>query len=899
MKVFGGIHSTLHESVAPSDKALGSINVSVERGVLEARGGAAELWKRGSFNSSDIIYGAGFGRWEGHDEWIAIIKKNGDTTCTVYIVDENGSTIRNFASAAWTGRTASSWRFQQFGGYILAVNEDDGIWRWKIGGTTDEEWEPVSAVLQSVIEPTGDFTVANPPYPTRSWNSATETGVAPTSPTTFQVSASPTVVDGNLVLTQASNLGTTAYFYNWFTVDFATPLDLIDNRYLYLVCYVSCDWDDARPHEEPFFDFARQTFVYITDSTDAPGSESAAWSANWKQARAYVSLLEPSPAYTGRWATVGISLDLESTHDSSTATILDTINRLSIGIPMGAGNDYSVTLGPLFLGGTWMSKPYYEDQMTADPLQEPPKNANLPISDLSYVVTNYDTGTSSESSGTYTAIGRTYTFGQPYVLGNIPIGTAIDITLPAPSVGYDRTRLYRKRLSSAGGEWVLLTETAVATSFTDSYVDSATDPNAWPTTLVRESNYDFGGVLGDLAPTAITAWKGHVVLGVGTEVYLSYQGDPTRYVLPTRRSVSGAVVTDDPTVGRTLYMSNTISDTVLDLHGLDNLYAIGSEGVYVMIGDEAYSATPFRRLPGSFGAMNSGASCPHNGGVLAATTHGLYFYDMARSFIGESAERVVEVTETVRKTYEHLLAKGAPNDVKVASHDGEIWIVRGRFFLKRNRLGEWEYGEYSASMVLTGSGSSGTYGVAGSYLDTPTKDEVVTYGTARSLFGNLTYTTPTPGTTPLDGIEWLVPDPQWGMVAFSRSGIQFRLGKDLAKVPYNTDSGYSIPYSYTFMPDMNGRRARLKALTLHAHNKDTSTPAAQGSIRVIVEEFDGEGRTHAYAYDRAGDATFYSHDRLMGIGGVQTTITVCAMTSAQYVTRFNAVYDGAGGVNNT
>ncbi len=881
------LNTTLDQTLLKAGVLADAVNVSLSQNVLEARAGMAQFWKRGSFNSSDICYGFGFGRYGGVEEFLVLVKKNGDTNCTVYVVDESGSTIRNYSSDAWTKRSASDWRFAQFGKFIYAANESDGLWRWEIGASSDTGWAQVPTVLQSVVEPTGNFLVGKPPYSLRQWASATDTGVAPTSPTSFQVSTAPTVDEGNLVLEQTGNKGTTVLFYNWFTVSFSSALDLIDNRYLYCVCQISCDWDDTRTHEEPFYDISRQAFVYVTDSTDAPGSESSAWSANWKQARIYPSLLELSPAYNSRYATVGFHIDLESIHDSSTSTILDTVKQISIGVPMGSGNDYRVQLGPLFLGGVWMSKPYYEDQMSGDPLQEPPKNANLPVSDLSYVVTYYDTGTTSESSGEYTSIPRTFTFGQPYVSGNIPLGTEVNISLPAPSVGYDRTRLYRKRYSSAGGEWVLLTSTATATTFTDSYVDSATDPNAWPATLVRDANYNFGGVIGDLTPSAIAAWKGHLVLGVGEEVYMSYQGDATRFVMPVRKTLSGSIITDDPTIGRTLYMSNTIGDTVLSLIAQDVLYGVGYEGVYAMVGDSASDATPFRKMPGSYGAIGKSACCGYADGVLVGNKNGLYYSRLSR--LGTALEatnsEIVEMTQPVRRSWALMNAKGYLNDLVVSVVDEEIICARGRFVMRRTKDGQWEYHEYNSNALTSGETTGSVWGTAVSLPGLPTgynlaSGAVVTRNYCKSTYTNFDFT-PTVAGSVGSGFIGFHYDSKLGIFGMSRSGVLMQLDKAANGAKYKTDANYAIPWCAVFGDIPSTKGARFGDVSAYVEN--VSGGSSDGPVRFIVEEFSGKQGVMMVAQDRLQTQTDFNLKSFGSPGGFLAQIIVCSGNAAQRV----------------
>ena len=103
------------------------INCTVENGTIGARSGFGFLAERSSFNHNDVCYGACYCEYDGSFEYLAVIKRSGDSKARLWRYYVSGG--------AWTcvevtnGATADAgeWSFTQFDNYVYGVNANDVI----------------------------------------------------------------------------------------------------------------------------------------------------------------------------------------------------------------------------------------------------------------------------------------------------------------------------------------------------------------------------------------------------------------------------------------------------------------------------------------------------------------------------------------------------------------------------------------------------------------------------------------------------------------------------------------------------------------------------------------------------------------------------------------------------
>lgn len=909
-----GLASTVHPSQAKLGYASHAVNVRTTKGIIEARPGIGEMWQRTAANNGDKCWGAGFGRYNGTEEFIFVIQHNGSATAQVYSIGIDSTTgevtlLQTRTSAQWT-RTASDWYFVQNGEYIYGVNATDGMFRKKIGDNTEVAWRQVQLQIVNSAETTFNAEINNPRpdyvvtdvWATGSGDFAGTYTVLDTC--SFGGALTATVADNQILIENAGGRTGNESFDVWVVITLTGTYDFTQSRYwgIPIETRPYDDTDGDRTNEEPILDVARAFDVRITEDATAPAASISDLSdAKWKQVRCYARPTEISPDNDNFFVGVGLAVDFDHANFGATNN-LDAVKKIAIKVPMRSGNDWALMIGSPYQGGTMMSKARYWHYMdgdqarTIDPVSHYGQQTFI---DLEYAITQFDTGASLESTPSYETVNGIAALGLGKWNQSLPLGASVRVTYSAPSGIYERVRIYRRRHSD-GRKWYLVYQSSDINGGTwvDSRVDAAGDCYDWSaeslavagSTIIRDADYDFGVSAALLGASAITSWRGHMVLGVGEEVYLSYQGQPHRYVAPYRSTVPGAVTTDDPTMGRTLYMSYTLSDKVLALHAPDELYGVGYEGVYAMVGESALSASNFRKLPGSYGALGARASAPYKDGILVAAREGLFFYQISRlgASIEETRTSIEELTAGVRGTYQFLIAKGAPNDVVVSVVGTEIYVARGRYVMKLNSEGEWEFHAYSSDALQSGATSPSTYGTVTAFPTIPDRGTAVTRHAAKNTYGPFDFTQP----TSLAGSEspgwiWFFDDAQLGKFGVSRQGILMRLDSDWSGNEYKVDANYAIPWAYAYT-DFNETSATLERL--EAAIESQSTDAGVGVVRFLIEAYDARGGTKVFAVDRAANETRLSLPGANTQGGSGHLITVAGQSSAHRVIWIDAAF---------
>lgn len=926
------LSTTLDATLLPEGAVAASVNATFEHGLAgEARAGMAEVYKRGSHSSSDVFLGAGFGRYDGTEIVVYVVQEGGSGNGKIRGYNLGTGAAISFADAHWTGLSATPWRFHQFGAYLYAINATDDntgrFWRFKITGTTSAAWERVP-IIWSDYDPSDATVTLERPAPAYSANIAWNTGVlagsisTPVADGTFYPTAA-SVSGTRLKVENTGNTSTSETFVSWFMFNLTSPLDLRKNRYWYFEAQIESPgpdgWSDTRLHEEPYFDIISRQLYYCWVTDNAAASTTAIPASGvWKEARVRVVELENVHPLGYGPTKIGIYVDFDglqfgdATISPSAPNWISGIDKIAIGLPMRSGNDYEVYLTSPLQGGAFMSKPEYwafmdgySNDFTTNPIQYyGPK-----LKPLEYATVSYKTGPDSESSATFARISGVDCVGLPQWNALLPMGAGVNISVPGPASGFTGVRVFRRRWGFAE-RWECIYEGAGTTTITDYRVEAPYDIMPWHDTglwsgmpsspILRDATYVWGSQTSVFTGQCLTSWKGHMVIGNGEEVYFSFQGDPTKYLRPERDRVTYEDDIDDPTLGRTLYMSNTISDTVLGLVAQDALYGVGYEGVYALVGNSALDSTEFRKLPNAYGAMGKDALCPFQDGVIVANATGLYYVRVTRlgTALEETSAQVIELTKDIRPTWAMMIAKGAPNELVVRVLDDQIYAFRGRFCCKRNKSGEWEYHEYSSDALQTGATTTSTYGTPVSLPSLPpTRPTSVPRRTGKSVYSGFSWASPVPGTTLLPGISWLAYDSSAGSFGMSRSGILFRMDKALNGVSYTTDANYAIPYMVAFSEIM-GRTPRSRI-----HNVEIvpefASGASTGPIHVLVEEYDGSQGSKVYGFAQAEDDIAFNSANFSTLGGQYMQFIIVSGSAGNKIIHFgfNWVDVGAGKAN--
>lgn len=916
-----GLQTSRHMSACEPGTAQSMLNCDVNNGVLQARAGIGLIWRRphdsydnSDYSEDDVCYGMAFARYGGEKEIIAIVKHAANTHCDVYSINpEDGTFNAHFDVTAWNYRYASDWHFCQQGEYLYAVNQNDGYWKKKIGDYTEPSWAKVNITLVNAVGSStsgahsASISTPAPSYAQSNlWNSGSWAGAYSVVESGFWGAPTSAITSNELVFTIATDSTRHPNGKLWHVFTYTTPINLERSRYWSIPVSVDCEWDDTRQNEEPYLDILGAKYCRVLISSDATAPASALTDFDdpkWIEVRAYMTPNDVSPSNSNQYASVSLSVDFEELQAGGMNTALDSVKKIAIFVPISAGNNFTCTVGVPYQGGNMLSKPssaYFMDGGSGRAVDPFAYYGAGTFKDIEYAVTYYNTGTLVESEATKLTVNSAYSLGAPIFPNALPLGAKVSITHGAASGGYDRVRIYRKRHSD-GGQWYLIYQSSgsSASSYTDSFVDDLTDPLDWDSDLgavtqeIYEAGHDFGFTEEALYPSAITAWRGHMVLGVGSVVYLSYQGEPEKFVAPQWES-AGILDTDDPTLGRTLYMSYTLGDSCLALHAPNELYAIGSEGVYAMVGESALDSTPFRRLPGAHGCIGARASCPLNDGVLVATYYGLFWYKIARvgTAIEMTTTEVSEVTKDVRQTYLDLIGMGSPNDVVVQVHQNQIFIIRGRFFMKRNKDGGWEFGAWHAESLSEGTPASGPYGVADDLPDLPVYGINVHRREVKSDYTGFGFSAVTGSGTVQMGMQVLHSDPEMGLMGATKSGMLVRLENDLDGTPFVTDIGYPIPWIYCWNERIAPYGQKVDAVRCLVESETTA--ASAGVVRVLIEEWDGVNGARAYGQDKLSSDGSFNVFEVNSEGGFGHTVTVVGQTSAHKVARMFISFSDVG-----
>lgn len=903
----GPTYNRTHRSQVPAGRIWRGVNASADRAVAEARPGCAMLWRRSGQNAADVAYGYGFGRWNGVEEWLIFIKPNGSSAVTVYSVNAVTGVTTTYAVPAWNDRSPSEWTVTQFQGYLYASNPVDGLWQKAIGDTTATAWRRVPTILESLSRSDGTVTLErpNPHYnPLYEWGSGALAGTA------ANATSHTAAVSGGVIEMQRTIVDTA--LKSWLipiTFELSAAWDVREQRYLFLDLWLESDlatpWDPAQSSMLPYFKLTEPVRVYIHDSAGATvpnvATDATFPGLGYKQGRCYVVLEERSPeagaAAAGKWTRIGVAIDLDHTQTRDVAPIMIAgIRKFSLLVPFYAGSVHTLNVGSPYVGGVFLNKPDYTAYMDGGDARtvETVAHYGARLKDIEYAICSFDGG--NESAATFARLSNIDAVGRPILPGSLPLGARARVRYPVPAGGFTGIRIFRKRIDD-GGRWYCIHQTSAGTAgeIIDARVDALQDAAPWNEVgAIRAAGYDFGSQTFDLLPSHVATWKGSLALAVGGESYLSRFEDPSHYVLPQRLAPRGSGVdTDDVAAGATGYMADDLSDSVLCQVAQDILYAAGRNGIYATVGDSAAGSTPFRKIPGSVGALGSRAMCGFRGGVIVAGAKALWFYRVSRAWAlsSETDSERDELTADVPDSYADLLRLGGSAPVVVGVREDEIWVMRGRALLRRTRYGSWEFGVWASGALSTGSnGDNSTYGTASDWPNALPADRSTV-----SVLGSL----------PLCGIDlatvvsspWVAAmhaDSTYGLTMLSSSGVLLRIGENAAGNVYRSDAGYAIPWAAAFGTLQSKERSRAEDVQVRTETADVGGYA----LRVLCESYDGGGGNFV-SYAVITDTAKVRNPKFASKSGWEHTISVGARSALHSVTGIwiDATGTGPGGSN--
>lgn len=733
-----GLSTTLARRLLGPGQLAECWNATGERGQAEARPGFAIIQKL--IGSDGDIFGMGYGRYDNTEEYVVIGKPATDTLASVYVLGVNDGEWPYDVETYGDNLTAvGNWQFSQFGEHIYAVNNSAGLYRRRIGSTSGvETWQKVNTQFRYDVQSDID----TDELVTRRWNNALD---VPSIYAVGTYSANDASLidaeDGVFRIDQTSDwqgsLAQHVDSHSFFvaaisdngiaTAGTATGVSFIASRYVSLsftFTKLDTDGNEVPPGSSDNFgpSVANPSMCYVSTVASASMPTGTPIGIAPYITQPYRNTW-PSPWFKVPMKEVQLSphnivwtLDFDRLA-RETGIDITQIRKIACGFWIHSRVRFRVTCAPMQLGGVFLNKPTRDSFMVDDP--EGTYTGQL--KEMEYAVQYFNSTTTIESSGVIVNLGIQHGYGVPVTTGaTLPVGNRAKVTLTegtganAPA-NFDKIRVWRRRHADSDKWYLISTATNADGYYVDALVDALDDIATWPTTLIRDSTHEFtGGVDQSLLASAVWAWKGHLCLGVEREVYMSYGGTPNLFVPPLRDNPQ-FFDSDDPTMGRTLYMAQDQSDTVLGGIADDFQYLMGRRGVYAMVGDSALTASPPRLLPGSKGTFGYRSYCKFAGGVLAANEEGLYHHRAARALAAgsDSVYEFENLTADIERTWKLFTSDPEERQYMVVREwQNEIYCIIANRFLKRNRRGKWEQGAWVPAAVAgepyTGTGGSGT-----------------------------------------------------------------------------------------------------------------------------------------------------------------------------------------------
>lgn len=643
-------------------------NATVARGRWEGGPRYGDKWERSSAHAGDLGYGLFYAEFAGRTEYIAILKRNGQSTCEAYSIDPDTG-VWSSAITGSTGMTvggtvdADVWFFAQYDEFIYAGSEAAGMWMRRVGGAgssgdagyrADNEWrafEP-TLILGSLVTAELDRPdYPNFPLPLDAVGDDDHAGAH------YQLINAMPEADGRIQVDDGTNSDAPD---TYFSVVLPTAQDWRNMDFMYVLFEpaVGSPAIDVAPLEGMF-----NTDLTLTLSEDFSTSFTHTWAAG-------LGLLSSTKvAFDGN---VVFRIDLTSLSESAR----DAVRRIVWRVECETFNPHSYLVS-FYLGGAEMW-----DQAGDSP-------------EIGYAAAYYNSTTSTLSRAVETTIAEDLIEGEA-LFSTIGVGGAfVELTIQDNatllSQGFDQVKFFRKDTDAE--EWHEIG--VVANSGTPTVIDvyTETEVRAMPDVALS-----FEGFIAGFAPTTLAAWKQHLVVGFDRKLYFSFEGLPGAF-LPGPEDDYTIPEELETIAGRTAYLSQGRTEEAIGIVAADVLFAVADRTVHAMIGDAALDASPPRLLPRARGAVGRRGMTNDGGGAVVAGRDALWFYEVSRAFALSSndSHRVTELTFPIRESWTWLLGDSEDRVVAVVMDD-ELWIFCEDRYLRRTRPTpqtgdrEWETG---------------------------------------------------------------------------------------------------------------------------------------------------------------------------------------------------------------
>ena len=115
---FGGLSNSVDRYKVPTGFAYDGSNFGVNRGVLEGGPRHGDVWARSGAHVNDVQGGFTYAEYGSTQEFIVVLKKNGDTTATAYKVNPSTGAYTDITGGTgltWGSTDAENvWTFAQY-----------------------------------------------------------------------------------------------------------------------------------------------------------------------------------------------------------------------------------------------------------------------------------------------------------------------------------------------------------------------------------------------------------------------------------------------------------------------------------------------------------------------------------------------------------------------------------------------------------------------------------------------------------------------------------------------------------------------------------------------------------------------------------------------------------------
>lgn len=663
---FAGLFNSLDESRVPDGRAWAGDNGSSENGIGEGGPRYGDEWKRTGAHANDLGLGLGSDEYGAAEEYLAVIKHNGEAFARLYMIDPVTGVFTQVTNAGGAGNptpqnlsASARYSFVQYEDWVYIAIDDGSqqIMKRQVGAANG----------------TAEACMFYDPIYNRGVIGAEIVTPAELALQMGAITLDPAMPAGVTVEQNASGgfkvnvAAATAFCSFKIVVDlpFGEDMEKADMlHWFYTSVGGAAGWAGSGLD------------VSYKLSPDGDSTIDAAWLGKFTTGEYFINLgaASASGAYEQASQIHGVPLlvydkprvakrivflfDVQ-TGAAGASISIDKVTRAGnrfwdVAVPGGtAKTGYAIRYGTLGFGLSTLTPAIFTPLYKVKPL----KSLDL----LGTLVTG--------------TVANDYT------------GSTVRVTAPFNSAlfnqGYNIIEFYREDSVTAG------------TYYKIGQVDHKDGTDMSVIDTIRQSEVNTGAAaiaFADDGPShsagLISLWKQHFVLGADRKVFFSFSSEVDHFV-PPKGEVRGAYIDNDDTLGRTEFANAGRTLSARAMVAADSFYVAGNKGVAYMMGDDASEATPLRILPGSLGVTSQRGCAPYRNGALFAHGKGLFYYNVTRAY-SESGDVPQddpgqELTRDERASWQRLLNNSIGNLV-IGVYDDEIWAfntsVAGSRFMR-------------------------------------------------------------------------------------------------------------------------------------------------------------------------------------------------------------------------